>query len=64
MYRYRVEYLKDAESHVLLVEEHRCLYEALGKGDGDGAAKLMQQHISRQEEYILRTLAGDGGADA
>ncbi len=59
MYRYRVEYLKDAGSHELLVDEHRKLCDDLEKRDGDAAAELMHLHIQRQEEYILKTLTSD-----
>ena len=57
MYRYRVEYLKDEKSHALLIDEHRTLCELLEKRDKDAAARMMQQHISRQEAYILEMLA-------
>lgn len=59
MYRYRVEYLKDVESRELLIEEHKSLCDLLEKRDADAAARLMYQHIQRQEEYILHTLSGD-----
>ena len=56
MYRYRVEYLKDAASHELLVDEHKKLCCHLENRDADAAADLMHLHIQRQEEYILKTL--------
>ncbi len=57
MYRYRVEYLKDAASHELLVEEHRKLCDNLEKRNADAVAEVMHLHIQRQEEYILKTLS-------
>lgn len=59
MYRYRVEYLKDIESRDLLSREHRSLCELLEKRNGEAAADLMQHHIKRQEEYILKTLSSE-----
>lgn len=36
---------------------HRLILEALRKGDGDKAAKLMSEHISRGKEKVLQVLA-------
>ena len=58
MYRYRVEYLKDAEIRASLVREHDELLERLRLRDVDGARRITQKHIERQQDYILETIMG------
>lgn len=56
MYRFRVEYLKDRESHHTLVREHDAMIEALGKHDEEEAVRLIELHIDNQYQSILREL--------
>lgn len=56
MYRYRIEYLKVTEIRSSLVKEHDILCEKLRARDVLGAQSIMNDHIGRQEEYILQNL--------
>lgn len=56
MYRYRLEYLKDKESHPRLVEEHQKILDAIVKKDKERAVCLIQEHIYIQELTVIRKL--------
>ncbi|MCI8332932.1 MAG: GntR family transcriptional regulator, partial [Clostridiales bacterium] len=58
MYRYRVEYLKEEEIRSSLVQEHDALWDKLKHRDLEGAKKVTQGHIERQQAYILDTIYG------
>ncbi len=48
MYRYRIEYLKDASVHPVLIREHRTLVDCIERRDVAGAKKVMRSHIENQ----------------
>lgn len=56
MYRYRLEYIKDAAYHNRLVAEHEEIYSAIMDGDEERAAKTVVLHIDNQEETIIKHL--------
>ena len=56
MYRYRLEYIKDAGYHNRLVAEHEEIYSAIMDGDEERAAKAVVLHIDNQEETIIKHL--------
>ena len=56
MYRYRMEYLKDRQSHSLLVREHEEILEGLRDRDEKLALEVTCRHIERQKEYIIGVL--------
>lgn len=56
MYRYRLEYIKDAAYHNRLVAEHEEIYSAIVNGDEERAAKAVVLHIDNQEETIIKHL--------
>lgn len=56
MYRYRLEYIKDAAYHNRLVTEHEEIYSAIMDGDEERAAKAVVLHIDNQEETIIKHL--------
>ena len=56
MYRYRMEYLKDRQSHSMLVQEHEAILEALMSGDEKTALEVTCKHIERQKEHIMSVL--------
>ena len=58
MYRYRVEYLKEEEVRSSLVEEHNLLWQALKDRDEKRASQITQEHIERQQAYILENIMG------
>ncbi|MCR5476100.1 MAG: GntR family transcriptional regulator [Lachnospiraceae bacterium] len=56
MYRYRYEYIKDAEGHANLVSEHRSILESIMSGDAQAAAEAVQIHIDNQRRSIIRQI--------
>lgn len=56
MYRYRLEYIKDASYHHRLVEEHEEIYTAIVNRDEERAAKAAVLHVDNQERTILKHL--------
>ncbi|MCD8104927.1 MAG: GntR family transcriptional regulator [Lachnospiraceae bacterium] len=57
MYRYRMEYLKDKDSHQILVEEHEEILRALEARDEQKALEATCRHIDRQKEHIIAELS-------
>lgn len=53
MYRYRMEYVKDASYRKELVAEHEKLLGAILGGDTETAKEVMRHHIHNQETMIL-----------
>ena len=56
MYRYRLEYIKDARSHSILISEHADIISRLQTKDEEGAKSVMNQHIYNQEKGIMRMM--------
>jgi DNA-binding GntR family transcriptional regulator len=56
MYRYRLEYIKDARTHSILVSEHADIIRRLENSDVEGAKAVMKQHINNQEKGIVRMM--------
>lgn len=56
MYRYRMEYIKDKTSHIMLVKEHEELVNAIVNRDVKNAAKIAEKHIDNQEEAVLNSI--------
>lgn len=56
MYRYRLEYIKDARNHSILINEHNDIIEGLVKRDVDAVRKSIHIHISNQERGIVRQI--------
>ncbi|MCR4672550.1 MAG: GntR family transcriptional regulator [Lachnospiraceae bacterium] len=56
MYRYRLEYLKDADYHDRLIEEHKKIQECVKKRDTAGALEIMQEHILAQENVMIEAV--------
>ncbi|MCC8067487.1 MAG: GntR family transcriptional regulator [Clostridiales bacterium] len=57
MYRYRMEYLKDKDSHQILAEEHAEILQALKEHDEQKALEATSRHIARQKEHIIAELS-------
>ena len=53
MFRYRIEYLKDAENRQSLIREHDELWESLKNRDFNRTRKHMRRHIERQMDAVL-----------
>ncbi|MFQ9546757.1 MAG: FCD domain-containing protein [Lachnospiraceae bacterium] len=54
MYRYRFEYIKDANMREDLRREHREITDAIIKGECERAKAAISIHIDNQEENILK----------
>lgn len=48
VYRYRVEYLKDAGSYPVLIKEHEAIFQCLEARDSVKAAQAMHEHVKNQ----------------
>ena len=53
-YRYRLEYVKDAEYHAVLLKEHQELVKAMITGKKEEAREIMKKHIVNQEMTVIR----------
>ena len=56
MYRYRLEYVKDARTHQALINEHEDIITQLVNKNVDEAKRVVNQHIANQEKGIVRLL--------
>ena len=56
MYRYRVEYLKDARARRTLITEHEAIYRAVKARDEEAALMEVKKHIANQQKAIIRSL--------
>lgn len=59
MYRYRLEYIKDANKRGTLVEEHKSIIESIEAKDATMAKKAIKKHIANQEKTIIENLTED-----
>lgn len=56
MYRYRLEYVKDARTHSILISEHNDIIRQFSICNVDEAKTVIRQHINNQEKGIIRLL--------
>ena len=56
MYRYRLEYVKDARTHSILISEHNDIIRQLADKDVEKAKIIVRQHVNNQEKGIIRLL--------
>ncbi len=56
MYRYRLEYVKDARTHSILISEHNDIIKQLTEKNIEQARIVVYQHINNQEKGIIRLL--------
>lgn len=56
MYRYRLEYVKDARTHSILISEHNDIIKQIKEKNIEVAKTVIHQHISNQEKGIIRLL--------
>lgn len=61
MYRFRLEYLKDASIRESLVSEHEEIMKAVAGRDGELAAGLIGEHIDNQQKVIHASIASMEG---
>ena len=53
-YRYRLEYVKDTDYHIVLLNEHKELVDAIESGKKEEARQIMKKHITNQEMTVIR----------
>lgn len=58
MYRYRIEYIKDIETHEGLVKEHEDILQALREKNLEAASAMIQNHIENQTTAISGFIHG------
>lgn len=56
MYRYRLEYIKDARTHSILINEHNDIIESICRKDVEAAKAAVREHIGNQERGIVRAI--------
>ena len=56
MYRYRLEYVKDARTHSILINEHNDIIREVSAKNVTDARVVVKQHINNQEKGIVRLL--------
>lgn len=55
-YRYRLEYVKDLESHSILIQDHELLLEAILNRDDSTATTLMRNHLLKQQARVIAAI--------
>ncbi len=58
MYRYRLEYIKDADKRQVLLVEHDNIFRAISAHHVAEAKEAMREHIDNQEITVSRNLKG------
>ncbi len=48
IYRYRVEYIKDANNHPILIREHEAIFKSLEERNKEKATQAMHEHVANQ----------------
>lgn len=56
MYRYRLEYIKDAEKRQILVVEHEQILKAVRGRKAAEAKTLIREHIDNQEITVSKNI--------
>lgn len=58
IYRYRVEYIKDAQNHPILIKEHEAICQSLRSRNQAEATEAIREHVANQatavKEVIVR----------
>ena len=60
VYRYRVEYIKNAKNHPVLIAEHEAIVEAIRERDVEKAALAMQVHVKNQAVAVKEVIQKQG----
>ena len=56
VYRYRMEYLKEENVRMILVEEHGQIVDAIRERDDEKAKNIIYRHIENQRVGIIRSI--------
>ncbi len=52
IYRYRVEYIKDAKNHPILIKEHEAIYQSLLGRNKEDAVMSIREHVENQATAV------------
>lgn len=52
IYRYRVEYIKDAKNHPVLIQEHEAIYQSLKNRNKEDAVVSIREHVENQATAV------------
>lgn len=56
IYRYRIEYLKDEDTRLVLAKEHGEIYKAIRERDAKKAREITYFHLEKQRKGILKSI--------
>lgn len=60
IYRYRVEYIKDANNHPILIKEHEAIYTALKERNEQAAILAIREHVENQATAVKEVIVKQG----
>lgn len=60
IYRYRVEYLKDADNYPTLIKEHEAIYQALVQRNKGAAREAIGEHVENQAIAVKEVIVQQG----
>jgi len=60
IYRYRVEYIKDANNHPILIKEHEAIYNALQDRNEQAAILAIREHVENQATAVKEVIVKQG----
>lgn len=60
IYRYRVEYLKNADNYPKLIEEHEAIYQSLVKRNKEDARQAIGEHVENQAIAVKEVIVKQG----
>ena len=60
VYRYRVEYIKDANNHPILISEHEDIIRAIENKDKEAVTQAMYVHVSNQATAVKEVIQKQG----
>lgn len=60
IYRYRVEYLKDADNYPTLIKEHEAIYQSLVSRNKEAARLSIGEHVENQAIAVKEVIVKQG----
>ena len=60
IYRYRIEYLKNADNYPILIKEHEAIYQSLYNRNKDDAKEAIAIHVENQAIAVKEVIVMQG----
>jgi len=60
IYRYRIEYLKNADNYPILIKEHEAIYQSLCNRNKEGATVAIAIHVENQAIAVKEVIVTQG----